>query len=155
MIEQALDVIQHGIGGGDIAYAGVRAMTGAFFTISGYHKLFNRQRHASLVQTLKDDHVPLVSFNQWWVPAVEFCCGTALGCGLLTPAAALMLFVICLVASCTDGLKRIIGWQPLDRADYIDDILYLPEAVYCLMLFLFICNGGGRYSLDAIIGGIV
>ena len=114
---------------------------GLFFAISGYHKLFNSNRHKSLVDTLKADNIPLISFNEWFVPFVEFSAGSALVIHLhpaLTALAALGLFVLCLVATITDGIKRIASYQPIDKADWIDDLLYLPETMLILMLALSI-----------------
>ena len=34
-----------------------RVALGAFFAISGYHKLFTPTRHATLVRTLQDDGI--------------------------------------------------------------------------------------------------
>ena len=71
--------------------------------------------------------------------------------GFLTPLAALGLIAICVVATCTDGLKRIRSWQPLDKADAVDDLLYLPEFIYVILLSFFVAAGAGPLSLDAII----
>ncbi len=42
---------------------------GLFFAISGFHKLFFKQRHEALVETLKDDKIPFVGLFQWFVPS--------------------------------------------------------------------------------------
>lgn len=115
----------------------IQACVGSFFCISGYHKLFNAQRHASLVETLKANHIPFVTFNQWWVPFVEFSAGLVLVLNLpfgLVPLASLGLLVICLVACITDGRKRVASYSPIDKADVIDDWLYLPEVIYAILL---------------------
>ncbi len=127
----------------------LRLGMGTFFSISGYLKLFNPVRHTTIAQTMVDDHIPKPNFNSWFVPIAEFMGGFALLIGLFTPAAALGLFVICCGATVTDGLKRIGGWKPLNKADYLDDILYLPEALYALILIVLVLAGGGPYGLDA------
>ena len=53
------------------------------FMLSGYHKLFNAERHRTFVDELKALGVPAVGFNQWWVPLVEFTAGGAVLIGLL------------------------------------------------------------------------
>lgn len=111
-----------------------QAVAGAFFTISGYHKLFNKTRHAAIVQTLEEDKVPCIRWNQWFVPSVEWLGGAALMFGVFPKVMALLLGAICLVATCVDGLKRVKAWKPLDWADAFDDILYLPEVLYGVML---------------------
>ena len=98
-----------------------------------------------------DCGVPCVPAMQWFVPSVELSAGLGLAFGFLTPLAALGLIAICVVATCTDGLKRIRSWQPLDKADAVDDLLYLPEFIYIILLSFFVAAGAGPLSLDAII----
>ena len=127
-----------------------RVALGAFFAFSGFHKLFNRDRHAGLVETLEGDHIPFVKFNSWFVPSVEFTAGLGLIVGLLSPLAALGLIAILAVALCTDGIpKRIPEYHPIDKADWCDDLLYLPETLYIVMLVIVIAVGSG-YGLDIV-----
>ena len=148
------EILYHGVGTttiDGISATAIRVVLGVFFLLSGYHKLFNAQRHAAIVTTMIQDHVPFPWFNCWFVPIIEFSGGMALIVGLLSPLAASGLFVICLVATLADGLKRIKAWKPLDDADYADDVLYLPEVLYCVMLVPTIIGGAGPYSMDALI----
>ena len=87
----------------DLAITLSRIAVGAFFMLSGYHKLFNAERHRTFVDELKALGVPAVGFNQWWVPLVEFTAGGAVLLGLLAPLAALGLLVPILVAIATSG----------------------------------------------------
>jgi len=128
-----------------------RVALGMFFAISGYHKLFNTSRHATLTQTLQDDGVHAVPIMQWLVPSIEFSAGWALIIGLLSALAAFGLFVICLGAVVFDAIKRVRGWQPIDRADWVGDLLYIPEVLYCIGLAVVMLGGPGPWSLDAII----
>ena len=137
----------------DAALAINRVALGTFFAISGYHKLFNASRHATLARTLQDDGVRAVPIMQWLVPGVEFCGGCALILGLLSALAAFGLFVVCLSAFALDAIKRIRAWQPLDRADWLGDLLYIPEALYCIGLTVVMLGGPGRWSLDTLIAG--
>jgi putative oxidoreductase len=146
-----IDILFNGIGWTDIALTLNRLAVGMFFMFSGYHKLFNAQRHRALVDELRELHVLAIRINQWWVPLVEFAAGSAVFIGLLVPLAALGLLVIVLVASVTSGRLRIKAYQPIDEADRIDDWLYLPEILYAIMLIMFISAGAGPYSLDAAI----
>lgn len=143
-----------GTGGVEIAVTALRVATGTFFAFSGYHKLFNADRHATLVATLEKCGVPFIGFNQWFVPAVEFAGGLALAVGLFTPLAAAGLLTICLVATITDGIGRIATWAPVDAADYADDVLYLPEVIYAIILAFFIAHGAGPVSYDALFAGV-
>jgi uncharacterized membrane protein YphA (DoxX/SURF4 family) len=146
-----IDILFRGVGWTDIALTLDRVAVGMFFMFSGYHKLFNAQRHRAFVDELTSLHVAALWINQWWVPSVEFAGGSAVVIGLLTPLAALGLLAIVLVASFTSGRLRIAGYQPIDRADRIDDWLYLPEVLYAFMLILFVSAGAGPFSLDAVI----
>jgi putative oxidoreductase len=146
-----IDILFKGVGWTDIALTLDRVAVGMFFMFSGYHKLFNAQRHRVFVDELTALHVAAIRINQWWVPSVEFAAGSAVFIGLLTPLASLGLLVIVLVAAATSGRVRIKGSQPIDRLDRIDDWLYLPEILYAFMLILFVSAGAGPYSLDAAI----
>lgn len=132
-----------------------RIALGAFFAISGYHKLFNASRHATLTRTLQDDGVHAVPIMRWLLPSAEFSGGCALMLGFLSVLAASGLFVISAGAFALDAVKRIRSWQPLDRADWLGDILYIPEALYCIGLTVVILGGPGLWSLDAIIAGLL
>jgi uncharacterized membrane protein YphA (DoxX/SURF4 family) len=145
------DVLFAGIGWTDLALTLNRIAVGAFFMLSGYHKLFNAERHRTFVDELKSLGVHAVGFNQWWVPLVEFSAGGAVIIGLLAPLAAFGLLVLIVVAIVTSGPQRIKLYKPIDDADRIDDWLYLPETLYAVMLILVISAGAGPYSLDALI----
>jgi uncharacterized membrane protein YphA (DoxX/SURF4 family) len=108
-----------------------RVALGAFFAISGYHKLFNASRHATLTRTLEDDGVHAVPIKRWLLPFGEFTGGLALIIGLLSVIAAFGLFVISAGAIALDAVKRVCAWHPLDRADWLGDLLYVPEVLFC------------------------
>jgi putative oxidoreductase len=145
------DLLFTGIGWTDLAMTLNRIAVGAFFMLSGYHKLFNAERHRSIVDELKGLGVPAVGFNQWWVPLVEFTAGGGVLIGFLAPLAALGLLVIIVVAIATSGHQRMKLYKPIDQADRVDDFLYLPETLYAFMLILVVSGGAGPYSLDAVI----
>jgi uncharacterized membrane protein YphA (DoxX/SURF4 family) len=132
-----------------------RVALGAFFAISGYHKLFNASRHETLTRTLQDDGVHDVPIMRWLLPGGEFAGGAALVVGLLSVMAAFGLFVISAGAVAFDAVKRIRAWQPLDRADWLGDLLYSPEALYCIGLTVVMLAGPGPWSLDAIIATLL
>ena len=150
-----IDILFNGVGWTDIALTLNRMAVGTFFMLSGYHKLFNPQRHRALADELKELGVHAVGFNQWWVPTVEFTAGSAIVVGFLAPLAALGLLVITLVAIVTSGPQRIKVNKPIDEADRIDDWLYLPEILYAFMLLTVLSAGAGPYSLDAFILGLI
>jgi putative oxidoreductase len=146
-----IDLLFAGVGWTDLALTLNRIAVGAFFMLSGYHKLFNAGRHRLFIDELKELGVPALGFNQWWVPSVEFAAGGGVLIGLLAPLAAFGLLVIILVAIATTGQQRIKLYKSIDRADRIDDWLYLPETLYAFMLIIVVSAGAGPYSLDALI----
>jgi uncharacterized membrane protein YphA (DoxX/SURF4 family) len=150
-----IDLLFKGLGGTEIALALNRIAVGMFFLFSGYHKLFNAQRHRLLVDELTQLRVPAVRINQWWVPLVEFSGGAAVAIGLFAPLAALGLLAIILVANLTSGRQRLTAYQSIDRADRIDNWLYLPETLYAFMLLVVISGGAGPYSVDSVIFGLI
>ena len=150
-----IDIVFAGVGWTGIALTLNRIAVGSFFMHSGYHKLFNAERHRTFVDELKTLGVPALGFNQWWVPSVEFSAGAAVLIGLLAPLAALGLLVIILVAMATSGRQRVNLYKPLDRGDRIDDWLYLPETLYAFMLIVIVSAGAGPYSVDAVLLGLI
>ena len=150
-----IDLLFKGVGGTDIVLLLNSIAVGIFFAFSGYHKLFNVERHRIFVDELNALRVPGIKVNEWWVPSVEFFAGGAVVIGLLAPLAALGLLVVILVAMVTSGRQRLAGYKPIDEADRIDDWLYLPETLYALMLLLVISAGAGHYSVDYLIVGLM
>ena len=148
-------LITHGAQAPSAALTLNRVALGAFFAISGYHKLFNPSRHATLTRTLKDDGVHEVPIMRWLLPSAEFSGGWALILGLLSVLAAFGLFVICAGALALDAVKRIRAWQPIDRADWLGDLLYVPEALYCIGLTVVMLAGPGPWSLDETIAALL
>ena len=146
-----IDVLFKGIGWTDSALFLNRVAVGTFFMFSGYHKLFNAQRHRLLVEELKALHIHALGINAWWVPFVEFSAGVAVVIGLVAPLAALGLIVIIVVADVKSGRQRITSYKPIDGADRIADWLYLPETLYAFMLLLVVSAGAGPYSVDSMI----
>jgi hypothetical protein len=107
---------------------------------------------------LRSLHVHAVGINQWWVPLIEFSAGGAVVIGLVAPLAALGLLVIILVASATSGRDRIKAFKPIDRAERIDDWLYLPETLYAVMLIMIngtMTNGGVGQTVSSVDGPVL
>ena len=150
-----IHILFGGVGWTDVALTLNRVAVGMFFMFSGYHKLFNAERHRVFAEELRSLHVHAVGINQWWVPLVEFFAGGAVVIGLVAPLAALGLLFIILVAIATTGRERIKAFNPIDKADRIDDWLYLPETLYVFMLIMVISAGAGPYSIDAAILSLI
>jgi uncharacterized membrane protein YphA (DoxX/SURF4 family) len=155
MLHTVSEVALNGVGGVAFSYLAARVATGLFFVFSGYHKLTNAERRAALVATLQACHIPFVPLMQWFVPGVEFVGGLGVVFGFLTPLAALGLAAICFIAACTDGVRRVRASGVIDKADKIDNVLYLPEVLYIVLLALFVANGAGRFSLDAMLSHLL
>jgi uncharacterized membrane protein YphA (DoxX/SURF4 family) len=141
-------ILLDGIGGAVPAIAATRFALGLFFVLSGAHKLANKARHETFVETLRSLGIPYIGILQWFVPGVEFFGGLGVAFGFLTPLAALGLLAICSVALFTSAPTIVASYKPIDRADRIDDWLYQPELIYTLMLLYFIAAGAGPVSID-------
>src|ERR1700678_4610550 len=98
-----IDILFNGIGWTDIALTLNRIAVGAFFFLSGFHKLFNAERHRTFAEELKSLGVHAVGFNQWWVPSVEVSGGGAGLIRVFEALAALAMLVGILVAMVTHG----------------------------------------------------
>jgi uncharacterized membrane protein YphA (DoxX/SURF4 family) len=141
-------ILLDGIGGASPAIAAIRFALGLFFVLSGIHKLTNKERHKTFVETLRELGIPYIGILQWFVPGVEFFGGLGVAFGFLTPLAALGLLVICSVALLTSSPTMVASYKPIDRTDRLDDWLYQPEMIYALMLLYFIAAGAGPISID-------
>lgn len=149
-----LDLMAHGLAAidsglaKDVALAIARMSVGVFFAISGANKLFVAQRHASLRANLTKNGIPAVPFMEWWVPFWEFSSGVMLAVGLLSAFSAGVLAIICLVALCCEGPRRVAAYSPINGPDKVADYLYLQEVLYLVLLAVNIVAGTGRFSLD-------
>jgi uncharacterized membrane protein YphA (DoxX/SURF4 family) len=117
------DILLDGIGGTLPAIAAMRFALGSFFVLSGVHKLTNKERHKTFVQTLTVLGIPHIGILQWFVPGVEFFGGLGVAVGFLTPLAALGLLAICSVALVTNSPTVVASYKPIDSADRVDDWL--------------------------------
>jgi len=143
-------LLTHGVGFGDASLLVIRAGVGGFFIVSGSHKLFNPIRRTDLRQTFAADGVTFAPM-MYVVPLGELLGGLGVAFGALTVFAALGLGALCIGALALDGVKRVRLMKPLDRADRVDDVLYLPEALYVLCLLAVLSFGPGAYSVDALL----
>ena len=144
-------ILLDGVGATLPAIAAMRFALGSFFVLSGAHKLTNKERHKTFVETLRVLGIPQIGILQWFVPGVEFFGGLGVAVGFLTPLAALGLLVICSVALLTNSPVVVASYKPIDFADRVDDWLYQPEMMYALMLFYFITTGAGPVSVDQLL----
>ena len=146
-----IDILFAGIGWTDIALTLNRIAVGAFFMLSGYHKLFNAERHRALAEELRS-----LAFMQWAL--------TNGGCRQSSsPPASLSSSgfshrwprLVCFSSASSPSPRRdrseSKSSKPIDKADRIDDWLYLPEILYVFMLITVVSAGAGPYSLDALI----
>ena len=126
----------------------LQTSVGVFFALSGYHKLFNAERRATLRETLAEDLPKLglpawcLGFMLWWLPCWELGAGVLaagafvlhlVGAGIVAKAAMVPLLTIMLVALYCEGAQRVREYEPIDGADAVDDWLYLPETLLGLM----------------------
>lgn len=129
----------------------VRLALGVFFAISGANKLFVASNAQTMYQTLIKAKVPFPRFMTYFVSGAELGCGSLLIAGFLSSLACAALLVDMLVAIVTTKLSAVpTGVSP---ANWIDDFLYFPEALYVLFFIWLICSGPGALSVDHWLAG--
>jgi putative oxidoreductase len=123
-----------------------RISLGVFFAISGGGKLFVASRARQMYETLASARIPLPHFMAYFVSSVEFVGGCLLVMGLLSSLCCAALIIQMIVAILTVRLATIPAG--LSFLDWLDDLLYLPETMYIIILAWLICSGPGRLSVD-------
>ena len=113
--------------------------------LSGYHKLFNAERHRLFIDELKSV-VSAVGRVHRRQRRPYRALGATRGAWLAFPHTRRHRDV---------RRRRIKLYKPIDRGDRIDDWLYLPETLYAFMLIIIVSAGAGPYSLDALILGLI
>lgn len=134
------------------AVALLQTFLGIFFVTSGWHKLTNAPRRATLRTTLEADLPKLglpawcINFMMYWLPTWELIAGfvatfavplVEAGAMIIAQLAMLPLIAILGVALYCEGYERVRSFKPIDTLDIVCDAIYLPEtlmfiiAVFC------------------------
>jgi putative oxidoreductase len=123
-----------------------RISLGIFFAISGGMKLFVASRSHQMYETVAGAGLPFPHFTTYFVSSVEFIGGCLLLVGLLSSVCSAVLIIDMAVAITTVRLAAIPSG--ISFLDWLDDLLYLPETMYIIILIWLICSGPGRFSVD-------
>ncbi len=148
---QLMEWLVYGFNAPDMALFITRVSVGVFFAISGFNKLFNPARHESLKNNLTANKIPNIPLMQWFVPFWELTSGALIAIGFATVFNAGVLIIICLVAFCCEGPRRVAAYKPINAGDTVADYLYLQEVLYILLLAVNVLAGSGKYSVDSLI----
>ena len=124
-----------------------RVSLGVFFAISGGNKLFVASRSRQMYETLAGAGIPFPHFMTYFVSSVEFISGCLLVIGLLTSLCCVALIIQMIVAIATVQIATIP--TGLSFLNWLDDLLYLPETMYIIILIWLIYSGPGRISVDS------
>lgn len=130
----------------DIAPFVGRIVVGGMFFLSGFYKLFSAQTALKTAKTMVEAGIVAPRESARLVSACELVFGALLILGLFTSLAALVLFVISLVALITVASKSVEGTSFGYR---LSSYLALPETLLMVILFGLIATGPGLYSLDS------
>ncbi|WNZ54489.1 DoxX family protein [Microbulbifer sp. MKSA007] len=127
-----------------------RVSLGLFFSVSGYNKLFDPEKHADLINLMSEIGMPFHKFMALVLASIEFFGGLLLIMGLLSTLAAIILSIVMIVAIATVEIEHAIpkGIGPLDWMSWF---LYLPQVLYIILFIWLITTGPGRFSLDHLI----
>jgi len=129
----------------------VRVSIGLFFAISGANKLFVAGGAKPVYDMLVQAKIPFPQFTAYFVSAVEFFCGSLVAVGFFSSFGSVALLIDMIVATLTSAISTLPkGLSPLS---WLDDLLYLPEALYVLFFVWLICSGPGKFSLDHWLAG--
>jgi len=129
----------------------VRVSIGLFFAISGGNKLFVAGGTQPVYETLVKAKVPFPRQTAHFVAGVEFVGGSLVSVGFLSSPACVALLIDMIVATLTSAISTLPkGLSPLN---WLDDFLYLPEALYVLFFIWLIGSGPGKFSVDYWLAG--
>ena len=134
----------------EYAILAARIALGLFFAISGANKLFVPSQTQTMYETLVAANVPFPHIMTYFVSSAEFVGGLMLMAGFLTSLACIALMgdmTVALLTTKIAGLPK--GVSPLN---WLDNFLYLPEALYVLLFIWLICSGPGQFSIDRKLG---
>lgn len=131
---------------------GERLCLGTFFSISGAHKLFDRDVRAKFTGMFQRIGVPRMAFP---VALGELAGGLGIFTGTLTSIAATGLMMILGGAIYLDVWSAdVVGKHPKDFSDWIAKALYCPEILMLFWLAAVILLGPGPYSVDGAVSFI-
>lgn len=127
-----------------------RLAIGAFFAISGYHKLFDpvvSTRIQHLFNSLGVGHL-------WVIVATgELLGGLGILTGTLTPVACAGMIVILIGAIYLDVWKTdVVGKNPRDICDWIAKTIYCSE-VLLIIILIDIAVSPAVFGVDTIVAG--
>jgi putative oxidoreductase len=129
----------------------VRVSIGLFFAISGANKLFVADGTKPVYETLVQAKIPFPRQTAYFVSGVEFVCGSLVAVGFVSSPASVALLIDMTVATLTSAVKTLP--KGLSSLRWLDDFLYLPEALYVLFFVWLICSGPGKFSVDYWLAG--
>jgi putative oxidoreductase len=124
-----------------------RIAVGTLLFLSGRAKFFVRERCEEMQQTLVKAHVPFPKFNAVFVSTVEFVCGLLLVLDAVMPLASALLAVLMIVAIATIAIRNVKGTSAVE---WLAAFLYLPEALYLVILIWLFFSGAGWFNVDQV-----
>jgi uncharacterized membrane protein YphA (DoxX/SURF4 family) len=133
-------------GSDDIISLALRIVVGLMFLVSGYTKLFNKDRAAIMYETMITARIPLPRLNAFFVSLVEWLAGLAFVFGLFTLASGALLFAITLVALMTIGRSKI---EPGGFWFVVSGYLYTSEVLIMSAIATVVLIGPGALSVDS------
>ena len=128
---------------GPLAYAAIRVLTALILFPGGIDKLFYGGLPRIASGNISALGLPLPYAWAWAVACTEFFGSILLALGLFTRPAAVALTIMLTVIAFGIMIKRGMFWT----TGGIEVALLLA-----LITFAFVIGGGGRYSLDRLIG---
>lgn len=135
-----VQVAQNGFQSGAGHYL-MQGFVGAFFASSGFHKLFNKAKHAQMVRAMEHAKCHPYGPMAWWVSGNEFLGGLALLANVAVGFFASALLVVIGVAWLSEVKGRIAagapytGWPLLGKCAAV---FCMAESFYAVALIAII-----------------
>lgn len=145
----ATGLLPWGLNQNDLALLVLRLGVGVPFFISGMNKMFCPICHAGVRSNLERSGIPCVGFTVWWLAFWEAFAGLLLALGLMTAAAAFILFIVCIVAFIVSWRRKLEAKHPAHFWDACTEVGFMFDTLLTWMLMAVMFAGPGTYSLDA------
>ncbi|MEM7175523.1 MAG: DoxX family protein [Chlamydiota bacterium] len=124
----------------------VRLLAGLFLILSGFFKLIDKDQHSLILKGLTNAHLEWAHFYSYFLPIVMILCGALLIVGFLTTLSSLILFIIAMTSLVV--INRVDSLIKYQGSTLMENLFYLPEALYALIFLWLFFAGPGKISLD-------
>lgn len=144
----------------DLVLVVLRLMLGGFFFLARFRFIFDPSRVSGQCWFPADREQSLrrkmcsCGWPAWLAKPVawaEVLFGLLLVVGLFSSLSAVVLLVILIVASICVSAQKVLEQGPVDKLDCVACYLWRVEGLYIAIAAMLALNGGGAFSVDALL----